>query len=369
MPGATPTTVSGDVRVKGSGAAAETAEPEALVVSHYFDSGRHGAPYTATVRLTGRRVGTQGPARQQDTFVREDTVDGILPGSGPVSVTSWVYGLEPGEWTVAAELIRPGADGRPGRRVADEPIAVASWSWRRWAVSPGRQHALRTRWAMLAPLAAIPGVIPGSFTALSLVGILVALFVQAALLARANAPVGTSLAVSLISIVLGLIGAKLWYAILHPGPWRQAILGGWAVDGFLVVASVVAVVIAVAWQLPVGRYLDATAPGIFFAVAIGRIGCFLTGCCAGRCTRSRWGVWSSDRKVGARRLPTQLLESGAGLLIGAVATLLVVSEAIPVEGAVFTAAVGMYLLVRQMLLRLRAERRDYLWQRSELRVT
>ncbi len=110
--------------------------------------------------------------------------------------------------------------------------------------------------------------------------------------------------------------------------------------------------------------LDATAPGLFFAVAIGRVGCFLTGCCAGRCTSSRWGVWSSDRRIGARRIPAQLLESAAGLLIGLVAAWLVIGSVPVVEGLNFVAAFGVYLVVRQLLLRLRAERREYSWRRS-----
>ena len=123
----------------------------------------------------------------------------------------------------------------------------------------------------------------------------------------------------------------------------------------LLAAPAVGVAALFAFNLPIGTFLDASAPGLFFGVAIGRLGCFFTGCCAGRCTRSRWGVWSSNRRVGARRIPTQLLESGAGLAIGAAATLLVLSDALGVPGAIFVAAVAVYVLVRQFLLRLRAE--------------
>lgn len=345
---------------------ADAVEPQALVVSHWFDSGEDGEPYSATVRLRGRRVGINRLPGPQDTFVQEDVIDGIVPGSGRVSVTSWVYGLEQGEWNVSAELIRPGHDAGRGRRAAAEPIPPAAWSWPRWTLTSTSQGPVRTRWAMLAPLSRMPGVIPGSFTVLGALGIVVALIVQSAILARSNIPVSESLVVSLIALVSGLLGAKVWYAVLHPGPWPRALLGGWAVDGFLVISAVVAVAVLLAFDLPIGRYLDATAPGMFLAVAIGRLGCFFTGCCAGRCTSSRWGVWSfdRDRRIGARRVPTQLLESISGLLIGVVAWLLVLSDALSIQGVVFVAAVVVYFLVRQILLRLRAERRDYLWRRS-----
>ncbi len=291
-----------------------------------------------------------------------------MPGSGLYSVTSWVYGLEPGDWTVSAELLRSGSDAGRSRGVTAEPIPPAAWSWPRWALRAGSRGAVHTRWAMILPLARMPGVIPGSFTVLGALGILVALVVQSAILVRENVSVSESLVVSLIALVSGLLGAKVWYAALHPGPWPKALLGGWAVDGFLVVSSIAAVIVLLAFELPIGLFLDATAPGMFFAVAIGRLGCFFTGCCAGRYTRSRWGVWSldRDRRIGARRIPTQLLESAVGLVIGATALLLVLSDAVGVQGVVFVAAVVSYFLVRQMLLRLRAERRDYLWRRSGL---
>jgi len=354
----------------GQGAASSTAaELEALVVSHWFDSGESGEPYSATIRLNGRRVGLHGQPRASDAFAQEDNVEGIVPGSGPVSVTSWVYGLQPGEWTVTADLIRPAghaAAAEPAdrsRRPGPERLARADWSWRRRSLSDGDASDVTTRWAMLAPLARIPAVIPGSFTLMGTLAIVAALIVQSLLLARQNISVGSSLLVSLLAIVFGLIGAKLWYAILHPGPWRTS-LGGWSVDGFLIAAPVVSVVALLIFNLPIGAFLDAAAPGIFVAVAIGRFGCFFTGCCAGRCTTSRWGVWSSDRRIGARRIPAQLLESAAGTIISLTSAILVLTGVFGANGVVFVLAVVAYFVARQFLLRVRAERREYSWRRS-----
>jgi phosphatidylglycerol:prolipoprotein diacylglycerol transferase len=341
----------------------EAVELEALVLTHGFDSGEGVEPYSASVRLTGRRVGVQGTARPQDTFDQVDRIERLTPGSGPVSVSSWVYGLQPGEWTVSAELQRPDGETIRGRRASAMQIQPAAWSWRHWTLSETSIESVKTRWARLAPLARVPGVIPGSWPALGFLAVVVALITQTALLPREGV-VGPSPAVSILAIAFGLVGAKSWYAILHPGSWREALLGGWAVDGFLFVAVPVAVIALLAINLPIGGFLDASAPGMFFAVAIGRVGCFLTGCCAGRCTDSRWGVWSSDRHVGARRVPAQLIESGAGLLIGVGSILAVLSGAARLSGLTFVAAFGAYLIVRQLLLRLRAERREYSWQRA-----
>lgn len=347
----------------------EVVEPEALVVSHWFDSGEDGDPYSATVRLTGRLAGTRSRPRPQDSFVHEESIDGVVPGSGRVSISSWVYGLEPGDWTVVAELARPRVSGGGVRsdpwRGASASLPRAVWSWRRWALTTAPAGAVKTRWALPAPLARIPAVLPGSFPALGASGILVAFVTQAVIAAHESLSVASSLVVSLLALIAGLIAAKVWYAFLHPGPWRQSLAGGWSVDGFLVVAPAVAIAALLALDLPIGPYLDVVAPGLFFAVAIGRVGCFLTGCCAGRCTSSRFGIWSSDRRIGARRIPTQLLESLSGLLIGGAATMLVLREVLPASGLAFVVVIAVYFVERQFLLRLRAERRDYSWRRSE----
>jgi phosphatidylglycerol:prolipoprotein diacylglycerol transferase len=43
-------------------------------------------------------------------------------------------------------------------------------------------------------------------------------------------------------------------------------------------------------ELPLLKIMDITAPGIAIAISVGRIGCFLNGCCYGRITDSWIGV-------------------------------------------------------------------------------
>lgn len=335
-------------------------ESEAVSVTHWFDTDKDGESYTATVRFTGRRNVTSGKPASQDTFVKDETVAGIVPGSGPVAISTWVYDIAPGEWTVTADLVplvrgagahRPTGGGRPR---GAHSLPRAAWSWRRWALSSGSFAPVKTRWWPLARFARIPAVIPGSWFGLVALGVLVGAVVQTTLLEPANIAVGQALLVDLLALLVGLVGAQLWYVVLRRYPWRKVLAADKSVDGFLFAAPIVAAAALLAFDLPIGVFLDASAPGLFFGVAIGRLGCFFTGCCAGRRTRSRWGIWSSDRRVGARRIPTQLLESAAGLLIGS-ATLLLVLGSSSAPGAVFVAAVAAYVFVRQFLLRLRAE--------------
>jgi phosphatidylglycerol:prolipoprotein diacylglycerol transferase len=204
-------------------------------------------------------------------------------------------------------------------------------------------------------LARLPAVIHGSWAAFIVAGLLVGLALQGAILAPEGISIGQSLAVSLLAVVSGLVGAKLWFIAQHPRSWRTSPGEGWSVNGFLAGTPVVGVAALLSFGLPIGVFLDATAPALFFGVAIGRLGCFFTGCCAGRCTSSRWGVWSSDRRVGARRIPTQLLESLGGLVIGITTLLLVLLHASPIGGGIFVAGMATYVLLRHVLLQLRAE--------------
>lgn len=343
----------GEDLANGTATRATPAEPQALVVCHSFESGAGDAPYDVTIRLTGRRAGGRAVPGAGDTFTHDEVVRDVLPGTGPVSITSWIYGVAQGDWNVTAQVIpAPGTRAGSG---TPRVVERATWSWRRWALVPAPEGAIKTRWALLAPLASQPAVIPGVYTALALIGFVVALALQAVVLTSRGLPFLPALTASLAGSIAGLIGAKAWYAVLHPK--ESIIRGGWAVDGFLVVAPAVAAVTMFVWDQPIGAALDAVAPGIYFAVAIGRVGCFLTGCCAGRWTDAGWGIWSSDRRVGAKRIPAQLFESVAGLVLGVVTLGVALGGGLPIPGALFVGAFVAYAIVRQALLRVRSEQR------------
>ena len=336
------------------GAAEGGEEPEALVISRWFDPPENGEPGGATVVFTGHRNVPGGGSMKREVFSQEETIEPIPSGAGPVAITTWVYGLRPGDWSVDAALVTP--DRARSRQASERPPGVhpAAWSWLRWRLTDASATTSRTRWALLAPLAATPAVLPGAYAVLATLAFIVAVATQASLAAASGLSTGGSLAISTFAIVAGLAGAKAWYAVLHPG--EPVLRGGWAVDGFLVLAPLAAILALHVLDWPIGPFLDAATPGIFFGVAIGRVGCFLSGCCAGRVTSSRWGIWSSDRRLAARRIPTQLIEAGFGLLIGT-ASLWLVTRGILPGGLTFATAFVAYAVVRQALLRLRAERR------------
>jgi len=147
-----------------------------------------------------------------------------------------------------------------------------------------------------------------------------------------------------------------------PRPLRIAAAVGWRLlvvaAALFVLGAVVAGAAALALvRMSAGGFADAATPGLFLGMAIGRPGCFFTGCCAGRATASRFGIWSSDGRIGTRRVPTQLLEALIALVIGSVSLLLVTRFVPAASGIVFIEALAAYTLARQLLLPLRAEPR------------
>lgn len=314
----------------------EGLDPQALGVTLTFDAPPDGEPYPLTVRFVGLRTGATNPPAPGDTFDVVDTVARVVPGSGTVSFTRRIEGVTPGDWTVQA---RPVADpSAPADRPVPGPAQVEA--------STGYAPLVRVR---------APGVRIGAWPALVGTGAAVALVLQGLLAARFGLPGGRVLAVSLVACLLGLAGARLYYRLEHPRrPGMPAPSSGMCIQGFVLAAVGTVVAGALLLGLPVGRLLDVTAPGLMAGMVIGRIGCFLGGCCAGRQTASRWGLWSSDRRLGVRRIPTQLFESALALLIGSVTfTVLALSDADP-AGAVFVATVAAYTLGRQLLFPLRS---------------
>jgi phosphatidylglycerol:prolipoprotein diacylglycerol transferase len=278
-----------------------------------------------------------------------------------VSLTTRVFDINPGEWTVSADMVRPhtaaGLSRHSKTAAASAPrVHRAAWSWPRWRLSPAPPKPLKTRFAPLTGFASMPAVIPGSWFVLVALGVVLGFIFQGRLLPREHVDPSTVFRVSLITVGAGVLGAKLWFIGLQRslrGVWRD----GMCIQGALVGAAVVMLAALALLRLPIGAVLDATTPGLFVGMAVGRVGCFLTGCCAGRRTASRWAPWSSDRRVGARRVPTQLLESSAALVIGLSGLLVISRITTATTGTLFVASFAAYTLVRQFLLRLRAEGR------------
>src|SRR2546426_876044 len=59
-------------------------EPQALGLTYWFDPGLKGESYPMTIRFAGRRIGVQGRPGRRDRFSALESVDHVMPGSGPI---------------------------------------------------------------------------------------------------------------------------------------------------------------------------------------------------------------------------------------------------------------------------------------------
>lgn len=309
-----------------------------MTATYWLDTDTDTGPGSVTIRFVGRRVGSTGD-EPLDSFERTEHVAGLLSGAGRTSVTTKVVGVKPGEWQVIAAPVA-------GVAVADRPTPRSDYPVSRLTTRTG-----------LAPLMHGPGVHQWAWPVLVLLGVLVALVTQALLMQRSTGSWGGALGLSVIAVLVGYVAAKIWYLVLHRQTLRKFIPAGTCIQGFLLGTFGTLTIASLLTGNSVGLLLDATTPGLFFAMAIGRPGCFLGGCCVGRPTTSRWGLWSSDRRIGVRRIPVQLLEAAMALAIALGTLVLSLPGTLPLAGALFVGAVATYTLGRQLLFPLRSEPR------------
>lgn len=320
----------------------DDAPEQSLGVTYWFDAEPAGDPYPMTVHLAGRLRGEARQADGQVSFEVTSTVEDVLPGSGRVAVTTRIPHLRQGDWEVTATPVEQAPDGARARwvQVANPRLARATTSGRT-AFSP-----------IVRNLA--PGVLLGAWPALVGMGFLLALAVQSLLARQFDLPGLRLFLLTLLASSLGLFAAKGYYLLTHPNEPRSIRTPGMSVQGFVIVTLGTLLVGSFLLGLPVGAVLDTAAPGMLFGMAVGRLGCLLGGCCVGRPTASRWGVWSSDRRLGIRRIPVQILESSLSAALGTLALLAVLLLPASGEGLVLVATVAAYVVGRQVLFPLRS---------------
>ncbi len=103
---------------------------------------------------------------------------------------------------------------------------------------------------------------------------------------------------ALYSLIAGVVGARLFYVVHHFEQFQQGDLlsifaiwrGGLELLGGVILAITVIVLYLRYHKLPIRRYLDILAIGLMLALAFGRIGCFLNGCCFGKPSNVPWAV-------------------------------------------------------------------------------
>ncbi|PQV63932.1 Prolipoprotein diacylglyceryl transferase [Abditibacterium utsteinense] len=128
----------------------------------------------------------------------------------------------------------------------------------------------------------------------------------------------------LVSILL----CRVLYFLIYPSQWAgfgqflQIWNGGLSFHGAIIGALGTLAYFSYARKIPFGTLCDSISPGMFLGYGVGRIGCFMNGCCYGHETHLPWGVVFPDE---TNRListppshPAQLYSTFLSLIIFAV---------------------------------------------------
>jgi phosphatidylglycerol:prolipoprotein diacylglycerol transferase len=173
-----------------------------------------------------------------------------------------------------------------------------------------------------------------------------------------------------VIILSAIIGSRLMYVLMNASHFTRApldILKIWE-GGLVFSGGVLGVVLTMLWYikrhgLPLGKIADLWSPAIALGQGIGRIGCFMAGCCYGKPTDSICGVVFTHPHSLASPLnvplhPTQIYASLSGFVIFLIVLVLYTKKKF--EGQVFLWFLIMHSTARLALERFRGDDRGIL---------
>ncbi len=197
-------------------------------------------------------------------------------------------------------------------------------------------------------------------------------------------PLGDLLDLGLVVVLSALLGSKVFHALfearghiltdgstasglldlLKDDPWHWARLfeAGYVFYGGVLGAIVIPWLFCLRRGIPdKGSIGDYAVPGLLFGTFVGRIGCFLGGCCYGQQTDVPWAVRfpSAHESHGALVHPVQLYDAAFGLL--GLMAFLVFYKRRRFGGELFCAYVTAYAVFRFGSEMLRADTDRGLW--------
>lgn len=140
-----------------------------------------------------------------------------------------------------------------------------------------------------------------------------------------DTPPDNILDVGIWMIIIGVLGARLLFVVIgwsdyrhapdFPGNIFKVWEGGLSFHGGLFGGIAALIVYCLIKRLPILKVADLFAPSVMIAYAIGRVGCFLNGCCYGAPTEMPWGVrFFDDDHWTVPSHPTQLYASALSLV-------------------------------------------------------
>lgn len=213
-----------------------------------------------------------------------------------------------------------------------------------------------------------------SYGVMTALGFLLAIIWPVHLARREGLSAAKMEGLGLVIVLSAGIGSKLLTALDYPGfysgGWHHFVYdqmlgkGGVFYGGFLL--AVAGSALYCYWaKLPGWQASDCVAPGLALAQGLGRIGCFLAGCCWGTATRLPFGVTYTSEiahqltgvPLNIRIHPTQLYE--AGLVLAVIPFLMWLRKHKTFHGEVILAYVCYYAGARFLLELVRNDPRGH----------
>lgn len=165
------------------------------------------------------------------------------------------------------------------------------------------------------------------------VGLFVALAVAVRIGKAEGIPTPIVVDMGFVMILSAVIGSRALYVLANLSYFGQRPLDALKVwhGGLIFSGGLLAALFAMGWfakrhALPFLKIGDVWAPAAALGQAIGRIGCFMAGCCYGKPTSAFWGITFTDPDSFAPRgvplHPTQIYASLGGLAVFAILALL-----------------------------------------------
>lgn len=134
---------------------------------------------------------------------------------------------------------------------------------------------------------------------------------------------------SIYIIISGLLGARIFYVLIyhnyyfsHPEDILKIWQGGLIFYGGFIFACLTTLFFLLKQKIHVWKFADLVAPNISLGLAIGRIGCFLNGCCFGRISE-RYGIsfpCKDNSPVCIEQISAGLLKDGSKFSLSVIPT-------------------------------------------------
>jgi len=152
-------------------------------------------------------------------------------------------------------------------------------------------------------------------------------------------------------LIGGIFGARISYVLIHLGYYSRHFTeifnlsaGGLSWHGGLIAAIIIIFVFCGAKKINIGGLFDCIAPSFPLGQAIGRLGCFLNGCCGGKIMAGAFGAHIGKIKIFNNHHPTQIYEFIFDLLI--MVFLLTYEKHAKFKGEVFLVYLTLYSFMR-----------------------